>query len=48
MNILVFVETSEGKARKTSLEAVAYAHGMGGTVTAIVLGAADANELQAI
>ncbi len=48
MNILVFVETSEGKIRKTSLEAVAYAHGMGGTVTAIALGAADANELQAI
>ena len=48
MNILVFVETSEGKARKTSLEAVAYAHGMGGTVTAIVLGAADANDLQSI
>ncbi|HEV8512272.1 MAG TPA: electron transfer flavoprotein subunit alpha/FixB family protein [Cyclobacteriaceae bacterium] len=48
MNILVFVETSEGKARKTSLEAVAYAKGMGGTVTAIVLGAADANELQSI
>src|SRR5258706_4860372 len=48
MNILVFVETSEGKARKTSLEAVAYAHGMGGAVTAIVLGAAEANELQSI
>ncbi|MBS1508989.1 MAG: electron transfer flavoprotein subunit alpha/FixB family protein [Bacteroidetes bacterium] len=48
MNILVFVETSEGKARKTSLEAVAYAHKMGGTVTAIVLGAADANDLQNI
>src|SRR5579859_7878339 len=48
MNVLVFVETSEGKARKTSLEAVAYAHGMGGTVTAIVLGAADAGDLQSI
>src|SRR5258706_62332 len=48
MNILVFVETAEGKLRKASLEAVAYAHGMGGTVTAIVLGTADANELQAI
>jgi electron transfer flavoprotein alpha subunit len=48
MNILVFVETSEGKARKTSLEAVAYAHKMGGAVTAIVLGAADANDLQNI
>src|SRR5882757_8758615 len=48
MNILVFVETSEGKARKTSLEAVVYAHGMSGTVTAVVLGAAEAGELQAI
>jgi len=48
MNILVFVETSDGKPRKTSLEAVAYAKGMGGTVTAIVLGAADASELQSI
>ena len=48
MNILVFVETSDGKARKTSLEAVAYAKGMGGAVTAIVLGAADANDLQSI
>src|SRR6266516_2371487 len=48
LNILVFIETSEGKIRKASLEAVAYAHGMGGNVTAIVLGTADANELQAI
>src|SRR6185369_2444273 len=48
MNILVFVETSDGKARKTSLEAVAYAKGMGGAVTAIVLGAANANDLQSI
>jgi len=48
MNILVFVETSEGKVRKTSLEAAAYAHAMGGTVTAIVLGKAEANELQSI
>jgi electron transfer flavoprotein alpha subunit len=48
MNILVFVETSEGKVRKTSLEAVAYAHGMGGTVSAIALGSADASELQSI
>ncbi len=48
MKILVFVETSEGKVRKTSLEAVAYAHGMGGTVTAIVLGSANENELQSI
>jgi electron transfer flavoprotein alpha subunit len=48
MNVLVFVETSEGKARKTSLEAIAYAHLMGGKVTAIVLGAAEEIELQSI
>jgi electron transfer flavoprotein alpha subunit len=41
MNILVFAETADGKIRKTSLEAVAYAHGMGGAVTALVLGEAD-------
>lgn len=45
MNILVFVETAEGKVKKTSLEAVAYAHGMGGVVTALALGAADAQAL---
>lgn len=48
MNILVFIETAEGKVRKTSLEAVAYAKAMGGTVTGIALGKADANELQSI
>ena len=48
MNILVFIETSEGKVRKTSLEAIAYAKAMGGAVTGIVLGKADAGELQAI
>ena len=48
MNILVFVEGAEGKIRKTSLEAVAYAHAMGGTVTAIALGAVDASELAAL
>ncbi len=48
MTSLVFVETSEGKVRKTSLEAIAYAHAMGGSVTAIVLGSADAAELQSL
>ncbi len=48
MNILVFIETAEGKPRKTSLEAVAYASGIGGVVTAIVLGDGDSNELQKI
>jgi electron transfer flavoprotein alpha subunit len=46
MSILVFVESADGKIRKTSLEAVAYAHGMGGPVTAISLGAADQSELE--
>lgn len=48
MATLVFVETSEGKVRKTSLEAVAYAHQMGGGVTAIVLGTASASELESL
>jgi len=48
MAILVFVESAEGKIKKTSLEAVAYAHGMGGSVTAIALGATDAVELEAL
>ena len=46
MNILVFVETGEGKVRKTSLEAIAYAHQMGGEVSAIVLGSAQSAELE--
>lgn len=45
MNILVFTETAEGKVKPTSLEAVAYAHAMGGDVTAIALGSADQAEL---
>lgn len=48
MATLVFVETSEGKVKKTSLEAVAYAHAMGGEVTAIALGTADKSELESI
>src|SRR5688500_4651955 len=46
MPILVFVESAEGKIKKTSLEAVAYAHAMGGPVTAIALGGADKSELE--
>jgi electron transfer flavoprotein alpha subunit len=45
---LVFVETGEGKVRKTSLEALAYAHQMGGGVTAIVLGTANQSELESL
>ena len=48
MPILVFVESAEGKIKKTSLEAVAYAHAMGGPVTAIALGAADKSELEGL
>src|SRR5688572_11135664 len=46
MPILVFVEGAEGKIKKTSLEAVAYAHAMGGPVTAIALGSVEKSELE--
>ncbi|HNR75010.1 MAG TPA: FAD-binding protein, partial [Cyclobacteriaceae bacterium] len=45
MSVLVFVETTEGKAKKSSLEALCYAKALG-NVTAIVLGPADAASLQ--
>jgi len=48
MSILVFVESAEGKIKKTSLEAVAYAHAMGGPVTAIALGDVEKSELEAL
>ncbi len=48
MSVLVFAETSEGKIRKPSLEAVCYAKAMGGSVTAVVLGPAEASELQVL
>jgi electron transfer flavoprotein alpha subunit len=48
MTSLVFVECAEGKVRKTSLEAVAYAKAMGGNVVAVVLGSADKMELDAV
>lgn len=43
---LVFVESAEGKIKKTSLEAVAYAHAMGEQVTAIAMGSVDKSELE--
>ena len=46
MAVLVFIEVGEGKVRKSSLEAVAYAHLMGGGVTAIVLGTIATSELE--
>jgi electron transfer flavoprotein alpha subunit len=48
MNILVFVESAEGKIKKTSIEAVVYANAMGGAVTAIALGAVEQAELEAL
>lgn len=46
MAILVFVESADGKIKKTSLEAVAYAKAMGEAVTAIALGSVEKNELE--
>lgn len=47
MTILVFVESAEGKVRKTSIEAVAYAAAMGGDVITIALGDnIDSSELE--
>ncbi len=48
MAVLVFVEVGEGKVRKSSLEAVAYAHLMGSGVTAIALGTVAASELESL
>lgn len=48
MAILVFVESAEGKIKKTSVEAVAYAHAMGDAVTAIALGHTEPSELEAL
>jgi electron transfer flavoprotein alpha subunit len=48
MSILVFVESAEGKIKKTSIEAVAYASALGGDVTAIALGEVETNELESL
>lgn len=48
MAILVFAETAEGKIKKTSLEAVAYALGMGDKVSAVVMGAVEQSELEGL
>ena len=45
MSILVFIETDEGKIKKSSLEAVSYAAAMDGDVVAIAFGTVDAGEL---
>lgn len=46
MAILVFVESAEGKVKKTSLEALAYAKALGDGVTALALGECDEQELK--
>jgi electron transfer flavoprotein alpha subunit len=46
MNILVFVESAEGKIKRNSLEAVAYAYAIGGKVIALALGEVGSEELQ--
>jgi electron transfer flavoprotein alpha subunit len=48
MAILVFVESAEGKIKKTSVEAVCYAHAMGGAVVAIAFGHVDQSELEGL
>ena len=47
MTTLVFLESADGKVKQSSLEAVAFAHAMGGTVHAIALGTVDKAELEA-
>lgn len=46
MNSLVFVESADGKVKKNSLEAIAFAHAMGGSVTALALGSVESSELE--
>ncbi len=45
---VVFVECADGKVKKTSLEAVAFAHAMGGAVIALAMGSVDNSELENI
>lgn len=47
MSILVFIEISEGEIKKSSLEAISYAAGIGGDVTAIAFGEASNDALSA-
>jgi electron transfer flavoprotein alpha subunit len=48
MSVIVFIEIAERKVRKSSLEAVCFAHATGAPVTAVVLGPADNDELQSL
>ena len=46
MSVLVYIESAEGKIKKSSLEAICYASKLGGDVTAISIGNVDASELE--
>lgn len=48
MGIVVFVESAEGKIKKTSLEAIVYAQAMGQSVTAVAVGNIEKSELEAL
>ena len=48
MTTLVFLESAEGKIKKTSREAVAYAYAMGGTVVAVALGSVEKEQLDSV
>ncbi|MFL0682931.1 MAG: electron transfer flavoprotein subunit alpha/FixB family protein [Algoriphagus aquaeductus] len=53
MSILVYIEHAEGKVKKTSLEAVSFAHALSGKtgegeVVAVALGTVSADELAAV
>jgi len=48
MSVLVFVETSEKRIRKTSLEAVSYAAALGDQVVAVVIGELENGELEKV
>lgn len=48
MSILVFVESDEGKIKKSSLEAVAYAKAINDNVTTIAMGSISADELKGL
>ena len=48
MAVLVFVEHTEGKIKKTSLEAVAYAHALGHGVTVVAMGTIADSEVAVV
>jgi electron transfer flavoprotein alpha subunit len=48
MAILVFVECADGKVKKTSIEAISFAHAMGDSVVAIALSTAETSELEGL